>query len=119
MEPQDYLTDKGKEIFKEILKHIESNGLLYDVDTFQLSQLADAIDLNARACYNINYPTDPKHQDGVQITPNGYTQVTGHITVRDKTQKIIDTLGDKFGLNPAARSKIQAFSKEEIPTFNK
>jgi len=106
MKPENYLTDTGKKIFDRLVKMLKSK--IEDIDVFQLSQLADAIDLNQRACYAINYPEKGTNQkDGVQRTPNGYTQVTGQVTVRDKTQKTIDTLSARFGLTPGDREKIK------------
>ena len=109
MKPQTYLTPEGIQIFEQLVKHVQTAGLV-DIDSFRLSDLANAIDMVQRSSYEINFPTDKKHKDGVQKTPNGYTQVTGYVTVLDKYNKIVDTLGAKYGLTAADREKISAFS---------
>jgi len=112
MKPQPYLTKEGKAIFKELTKHLTGAGIL-DIDTYRLSDLAQAMDMVARCTKEINNPTDKKQRDGVQQTPNGYTQVTGYVTVVDKYHKIADQLGAKYGLTPADREKIKAFADKE------
>ena len=105
MKPETYLTKTGIKIFNRLVKMLKTK--IEDIDVFQLSQLADSIDLNQRACQEINFPSDPKQKDGVQKTPNGFTQVTGHVMIRGNTQKSIDSLSLKFGLTPGDREKIK------------
>jgi phage terminase small subunit len=114
MKPQNFLTDTGKEIFKQLVKHVEKAGLM-EIDSYRLSDLANAMDMVQRSSNNINSPKDSKQVDGVQITANGYTQVTGHVAVHDKYNKIVDTLGAKYGLTAADREKITAFAKKDNP----
>ena len=116
MKPQPYLTTTGKKIFKELISHVEK-AKIEEVDTYRLSDLAQALDMIARCTQEINKPTDKKQKNGVQVTANGYTQVTGYVTVLDKYNKIAETLGAKYGLTPADREKIKAFAekKEEKP----
>jgi P27 family predicted phage terminase small subunit len=110
MKPTYPLTDNGKKIFKELEGLL--SDVLHDLDAHNLTTLANAFDLESRAWSNINFPTDENQADGVQKTPNGYTQVTGHITVLEKSRKIINDLGAKFGLTPQDREKIKAFSEK-------
>lgn len=111
MKPQSYLTKEAKVIFKNLVSHIDKIGL-EDIDSYRLSDLAHAIDMVQRANYQINNPSKPNQSDGVQQTPNGYTQVTGYVTIVDKFSKIVDTLGAKYGLTPADREKIKGFEKK-------
>jgi hypothetical protein len=121
MKPQPFLTDTGKGIFNQLVKHVETAGLV-DIDSFRLSDLANAMDMVQRSSQEINFPTGKykkDQKDGVQITSNGYTQVTGHVTVMDKYNKIVDTLGAKYGLTAADREKISAFShKKDKPDIS-
>lgn len=113
MKAENYLTKTGIKIFNALTLYLE--GKLIEVDSMRLSELANAMDMVHRASNKINNPDDPKQSDGVQITKNGYTQVTGYVTVVDKYTKIVDSLGAKFGLTPADREKIKAFTKEDEP----
>ena len=112
MKPQNFLTYTGKEIFNQLVKHVEKAGLM-DIDSYRLSDLANAMDMVQRSSNNINFPEDPKQADGVQKTANGYTQVTGFVTVLDKYNKIVDTLGAKYGLTASDREKIAAFTQKK------
>lgn len=112
MKPQPGLTKNGKIIFNQLLKFIEKYDL-EDVDSYGLTELAQQLDLAERCRHNINNPTNKDQKDGVQTTSNGYTQVTGYVTVMDKCNTRIEKLGAKYGLTPADRDKIKAFAKEE------
>lgn len=111
MKSQGGLTENGERIFKELVKHIKNAGLM-EVDSYGLTQLAHELDLAERCRNNINFPDDDKQSDGVQKTSNGYTQVTGYVTVMDKCNTRIEKLGAKYGITPADRDKIKAFAKE-------
>lgn len=109
MKPQPGLTDNGKKIFDELVKHIEKYDLK-EIDSYNLTELAHQYDLAERCRNNINYPEDKKQKDGVQKTSNGYTQVTGYVTVMDKCNSRIEKLGAKYGMTPADRDKIKSFT---------
>ena len=115
MIPEEGLTENGKDIFKELVKHVKKAGL-EDVDKFGLTELAQSFDLLERSRQNINFPKAKDQQDGVQVTANGYTQVTGYVTVRDKCLAQIEKLGAKYGLTPKDRAGIEAFSKSDTKT---
>jgi len=115
MKPQPFLTPDGIVIFKQLIKHVKKVGLI-DIDSFRLSDLANAIDMVQRSSQEINFPSGKNakmKKNGVQETINGYTQVTGHVTVMDKYNKIVDSIGAKYGLTSADREKISAFSEKK------
>jgi hypothetical protein len=58
MKPQGYLTENGKAIFDFIIEsHLKSNGIM-EVDTYNLTALANAFDLHERASYIMNHPKE-------------------------------------------------------------
>lgn len=103
MKPQDYLTDRGKEIFQEIVAAIPNQDILLKTDSLELSMLAQAFDVYARGAKELN--------DGDSIK----TTKAQLSTIIKQSSDFITKNSDKFGLNPAAREKIQAFAmkKEE------
>ena len=112
MKPQPGLTENGEKIFNELVKHTQQIGD-ESIDAFQLTNLAQAFDLAERCRQKINFPKDKKQSDGVQTTENGYTQVTGYVTVMDKCNTQIEKIGAKFGITPADRSKIAVFANQK------
>lgn len=107
MKPQPYLQERGKEIFNEILKHVKDKKLDENIDSYELSMLANAFDMHEQACEKM------KEDGATQITANGYSQIRAEFTMWQKTADYITKHSDKFGLNPAAREKIKAFAKKE------
>ena len=107
MKPQAYLTDRGVEIFEEILKYIQEKKLDENIDSFELSMLANAFDMHEQACEKM------KDEGFTQITANGYSQIRAEFTAWQKTGDYITKHSDKFGLNPAAREKVKAFAKKD------
>jgi P27 family predicted phage terminase small subunit len=105
---QDYLTKRGKKIYKEIEKHVKDRGLSEAIDSFELSMLANAFDMHHEAAKELN------EKGYTQKAPNSnYTQVKGEFTVMQRSWDYINKNGGKFGLNPEAREKIKAFTKKE------
>jgi len=109
MKPLHYLTDNGNRIFKQILNAIP-RGISKDIDTYELSMLANAFDLHERASVVMN------HEEGgfVQTTKNNYSQIKAEFTVWQKTGDFINKHSSNFGLNPASREKIKIFAKKEV-----
>jgi len=102
MEPLDYLTDEGKEIFHSILKLIPSDKI-QSTDTFELSMLANYFDLYAQAAQAIK---DSK-TGYKQTTKTDYSQITADVTMMDKAGAYIIKNSGKFGLNPESREKLK------------
>ena len=112
MKGQKYLTKEGQKIFNEIAKHLESAGVL-EIDSFKLSALANAFDLHAKCCMDLN-------KNGYsQETSTGYSQVRAEVTLWQKSMDAILKLSPVFGIDPASREKIMAFStsKTELKEF--
>lgn len=104
MTPQDHLTDEGKQIFEDLLESISCE--LQEVDKYMLNQLANAIDLNTKCWFNINFPEQRKgnvfgNKDDTTLLNQSY------VMVRE--------LGTAFGLNPKARKELLTKAKEEKP----
>jgi P27 family predicted phage terminase small subunit len=109
MKPQGYLTENGKAIFDFIIEsHLKSNGIM-EVDTYNLTALANAFDLHERASYIMN------NTEGgfCQTTKNNYSQVRAEFTVWQKTLDMIHKLSPSFGITPSSREKIKAFAEEK------
>ena len=112
MKPQGYLTKEGKVIFKQLAEHIETAGI-NEIDSFKLSALANAFDLHAKCCIDLN-------KNGYsQETSTGYSQVRAEVTLWQKSMDAILKLSPVFGIDPASREKIMAFSakKTELKEF--
>jgi P27 family predicted phage terminase small subunit len=110
MNGQGYLTERGQEIYNEILDFIKDKGLDDSIDTFELSILANNFDM-----YGIASDAVKAHGYSQQ-TQSGYSQITADYTVMKQCADYIAKHSDKFGLNPSAREKIKAFSKKEKET---
>jgi P27 family predicted phage terminase small subunit len=100
---QDYLTDRGQQIFDEILAFLKDKGVSDNIDTFELSMLANEFDKYHMAAEQAN----KKGIDGyMNEFDNGTIQVNAYHTIMKDCYKTIMTHSAKFGLNPEARSKI-------------
>lgn len=107
LEPQSYLTDRGKEIFNDILSCIDER-VLQSTDSFGLSVLANNFDLHHEMADFLN-------KEGVsQVTKTNYSQVRAEFTVYQKTADYISKNAGQFGLNPDSRQKLkELWSKKE------
>lgn len=118
MTPQPYLSENGIKIFDEILNFVKTKGIEEQIDSFQLSMLANAFDLHERASVVMN------NSEGgfTQITKNEYSQIRAEFIVWQKTGDYINKNADKFGLNPPAREKIKGIASnkqaEKRPTLS-
>ena len=101
--PQPYLTEEGVVIYNELCQHISDVDALESVDGYELSMLAHFIWL-------YNYASEKiKDTGGIQITSNGYSQVTAEITIMDKAANRVEKLGAKFGLSLKDRELLNRF----------
>ena len=107
LEPQSYLTERGKEIFNDILECIDSK-ILQSTDSFGLSVLANNFDLHHEMADFLN-------KNGVaQITSTKYSQVRAEYTVFQKTADYISKNSGQFGLTPDSREKLkELWAKKE------
>lgn len=97
-------TEKFKKI---IIKHLENADALEDVDDFGITMMASDL-----ALYH-NAKDECETDGGVQVTTNGYTQITGYFTVMEKCKTSFLKFSEKFGLSPAAREKLLKFKGVE------
>lgn len=96
-----FLSPSGRQIYEAILKHCKDNGLQKDIDTYELSMLANSFDLyseNAKYCQEKG--TTQKPSDG------GWDQVRPQYTVMKNEYQNILKHSSKFALNPGDRTKI-------------
>lgn len=107
IQPQDYLTKRGKEIFNDILSCIDEK-VLQSTDSFGLSVLANNFDLHHEMAEYLN-------QNGVsQTTKTNYSQVRAEFTVYQKTADYISKNSSQFGLTPDSRQKLkELWAKKE------
>ena len=99
-----YLTDEGLKIFNELENHCKNRLKMEDVDTFELTMLANSFALYSECAKLCN-------EDGVQMTITTekggvYSQIRPEYTVMKNEYANILKHGGKFGLNPGDREKI-------------
>lgn len=105
-EPQAYLNESARKIYFEIGSLLEKVGALEDVDSFGLSIMAMDLYLFREAAESVS------SEGAVQITPNGYSQITGHFTVMEKCKTSFLKYSEKFGLSPKDRDRMLKFKKQ-------
>lgn len=91
-----FLTDRGESIFQLLKTHVSQMGIK-DIDSLELSMLANSFDLyisNMEICKNEN------------TFKNKHDQIRAEFTVMQKAYDHILKHGAKFGLNPGDRAKI-------------
>ena len=102
-EPLPYLSKRGRTIFYRIVRHINEGGIIADIDTFELSMLANAFDLYETAAMHCNEASVSDHL----FTMNGSTkQVIPEYNVMQQQYDKVLKHSMKFGLNPGDRTKI-------------
>jgi phage terminase small subunit len=99
----DFLSDEGEEIFKRLQKHCKEKLKVFDIDTLELSMLANSFAMYFNAA---RYCKD----NGVSMTfvteKGTYEQIRPEYSVMKNEYQNILKHGAKFGLNPADREKI-------------
>lgn len=97
---QPYLSEKGKQIYQVILKHIDRNNWSQDIDDFELSMLANAFDMYEKCALTI------QTSGMTQTAKNNFEIARPEISIMEKVYGIILKHSAKFGLNPGDRKKI-------------
>jgi phage terminase small subunit len=99
----DFLSDEGEAIFKRLQKHCKEKLKVFDIDTLELSMLANSFAMYFNAA---RYCKD----NGVSMTfvteKGTYEQIRPEYSVMKNEYQNILKHGAKFGLNPADREKI-------------
>jgi P27 family predicted phage terminase small subunit len=103
-----YLTKQGKEIYERIKAHCVQNGILFEIDEFELAMLANSFDLYNRYANKVN-----KEEATQKPKEGGWDQVRPEYTVMKNEYQNILKHSSKFGLNPGDRAKIFAGMKKE------
>lgn len=105
--PQEYLTERGKLIFNQIIECIDER-VLQSTDSFGLSVLAQNFDMHHEMAQFLN-------ENGVaQVTSTNYSQVRAEFTVFQKTADYISKNSGKYGLSPEDREKLkEVWAKKE------
>lgn len=107
--PQKYLSPDGITIFKRIVKHLRDNNIEDGINTYEISMLANSIDLYATCSAWCN------ENGHTQASQSGYEQVHPKYTIMNKEYASITKHSLKFGLNPMDLKKLleSAPPKEE------
>lgn len=106
VEPVDYLTKRGRRIFKLIVDHCKDNDLYADIDILDLTMLANSIDLYEAAAERVNQmrdSEDPKERE--KAFGSGGKPSNDYMVMLKEYEKIMKH-APKYGLNPGDRAKI-------------
>lgn len=110
-EPLPYLTKRGRKIFSLIIKHIQDSGFLFDIDTLELSMLANSFDIYERMseiCNGENGLTE------MVTGKNGtFKQVRPEYTIMKNEYTNVIKNSSKYGLTPGDREKIFSGMKKK------
>ena len=102
-QPLDYLSERGRKIFFQIRKHIEDNGIMLNIDEYELSMLAqsfDLFDIAATYCKDNGITGEFNGKNGT------FKQVIPEYNVMQQQYDKVLKHSSKFGLNPGDRAKI-------------
>ena len=108
MKPQDYLSKEGKVIFAKIAKYLEEAGFTDDVNSYELSMLANSFDIYAKAAKEVRDEGYQQYNDRsktMSMTPAynimkiEYSNMTKH--------------APKFGINPVDLKKVVQDQKKD------
>jgi P27 family predicted phage terminase small subunit len=84
-------------------------GLLSDGDRAHLAAYCEAWDRWVKACLILE-------KNGYTFTtPNGYLQQRPEVSIAAKAKEELKHFGDRFGLNPAARSRMETDAPPATP----
>lgn len=114
-EPQGYLSEEGRDIYFEIVRHLDDADALMGVDTYGLSMAAHWLDL-----FHKNAERS-KANDGVQVYQTGAEGISASLTVMSKAAMLFDKLSAKFGLSNKDRELMKQFKvkKKETDAIDK
>lgn len=108
----DFLTDAGREIYKRLETHCSDKLKVMDIDSLELSMLANSMALYFDTAEFIR-------DNGVKMTfvtgKGTYEQIRPEYTVMKNEYQNILKHGAKFGLNPGDREKIFKNLTKEKP----
>lgn len=103
MNKQSYLSENGKRIFDLIMSHCEKMNIADQIDTFELSMLANEFDKYAMAA---ELASGKGISGYINSFGNGTVQVNAYHTIMKDCYGVILKHSAKFGLNPGDRKRI-------------
>lgn len=110
--PPTWLNKGAKKIFKDIVKELEALEILANIDTYNLSILANAFDKYIEATLKLN--SDELTIEHVNKKGFSTTQKNPLITVQMEYAELVRKVSGEFGLTPAARLKIIQDNSKEL-----
>lgn len=107
----EYLSEDGKEVYERLIKHCKDKLRMFDIDSLELSMLANSFSLYADSAKICN-------EKGISMSFTNdkggvYEQIRPEYTVMKNEYQNILKHGAKFGLNPGDRDKIFKGLKDE------
>ncbi len=97
---QNYLSDQGRTIFDQIAATL--NGKVEQIDTYELSMLANAYDLYHVFAVKTKEAID-NEEDALKIQRLN--------SVMEKQWRMIEKFSSNFGMSPMSRSKLESIVK--------
>lgn len=112
IKPQPWLNARGKKIFNDIKKNLESVSILANLDTYGLSILANEIDRYIEAQLNIQ----ASGTTSFETNKNGSTREVKsvHLQIQKDACEAFSKLSTRYGLDPQSRQKIIDINTEPI-----
>ena len=109
-EPQGYLNADGVVIYNRICELLMSYNALEEIDSYGLSQAAHWLWMFHHSANAV------RDSGGIQMTKNGYSQVTAEVTIMDKASARFEKLSAKYGLSNKDRELMLKFKakKQEL-----
>jgi P27 family predicted phage terminase small subunit len=104
---QKYLNKEEAKIYDDICKHLEDHNALEDVDSYGLSMAAAWLWLFHEAHDKIS------ERGATQLSPKGYNQITGELTVMKTASTMFKDLSAKFGLSNKDRELMLKFKAKK------
>jgi len=99
------MTDSAKEIYKTVQDYLESHELYNAIDRFELTRLAEAIDLYKK--YDeVVQKRSPDQMD------KGFSQTSTYL-IWKRADDVLQRLADKYGLTPIGRKRLGITSKAQ------
>jgi phage terminase small subunit len=107
----DFLSDEGVEIYKRLEKHCKDKLKVFDIDSLELSMLANSFAMYFAAA---QYCKDNGVSMSFTTEKGTYEQIRPEYSVMKNEYQNILKHGAKFGLNPGDRDKVfKGLSKEK------
>jgi phage terminase small subunit len=99
----DFLSDEGVEIYKRLEKHCKDKLKMFDIDSLELSMLANSFAMYFDAA---KFCKDNGVSMTFQTEKGTYEQIRPEYSVMKNEYQNILKHGAKFGLNPGDRDKV-------------